>query len=224
MSPGLQFGSDGHSELVIQPGLCSALLALCSRVSPSLLLQSLCCAYLLLGHLKFLLEIKDVHRVWHHSLDELLSPDHNPARSKGMGCCGGVRDPWQPHCTELVAESGPDEVTAVCGLSLPMDCPPSDVRSFRCLLGSEARKYLGVHWPQKPTLNDFCLNPPTMLQISKPCFGYKNHRTTTEVLVRACTDPETHPSRGLWALIADVLLSLPRELRWQQDCHMSRVR
>lgn len=73
------------------------LLALGSYVSPPLLLQRLCCAYLLLSHLKFLLEIKDVDRVWHHSLDELLSTDHNPARSKGMGCCDGVPDLWQPH-------------------------------------------------------------------------------------------------------------------------------
>lgn len=79
------------------------LLALCSHVSLSPLLQGLCCAYLLLSHLKFLLKIKDVDRVWHHSLDELLSTDHNPVRSKGMGCCDGVPDLWQPHCTELVA-------------------------------------------------------------------------------------------------------------------------
>lgn len=59
-----------------------ALLALCSHVSPVL---GLCCAYLLLSHLKLRLEIKDVGRVWHHSLDELLSTDHNPARDKEWG-------------------------------------------------------------------------------------------------------------------------------------------
>lgn len=57
-----------------------------------------------------------------------------------------------------------------------------------------------------------------MLQISKPCSGYENHRTaTTGVSVKSCSNPETCPSRGLWALIADVFLSLPRELQWQQD-------
>lgn len=78
------------SALVLQPEVCPALPdTLCSHDSPSPL-QRLFCAYLLLSHLEFLLEIKDVDRVWHHSLDELLSTDHDPARSKGRGCCKGA--------------------------------------------------------------------------------------------------------------------------------------
>ena len=63
--------------------LCAPVLAL------ALLPQRPCCAYLLLGHLKFLLEVKDVDRVWHNGLDELLPTDHNPARSKGQGAVTG---------------------------------------------------------------------------------------------------------------------------------------
>lgn len=158
----ISLGGMVTSDLVLLAGLCSAwtLLALCTHVSPSPLLQRLCSAYLLLSHLKFLLEIKDVDRVWHHSLDELLSTDHNPARSKGKGCCDGVPVLWQPHCTEVVAREVALMKSQLCGLSFPMDCPPRDVSSFRCLLGSMAQKYLGLHWPWKPTLNDFCLNLP----------------------------------------------------------------
>lgn len=77
--------------------LCAPLLALVP------LLERLCCAYLLLSHLKVLLEIKDVDRVWHDGLDELLPADHDPARSKGTGCCYRVPDQQPPHCTKLVA-------------------------------------------------------------------------------------------------------------------------
>lgn len=64
--------------------LCAPVLALAP------LLQSPGCAYLLLRHLKVLLEIKNVGRMWHDSMDELLPADHDPARSKGMRCCYGV--------------------------------------------------------------------------------------------------------------------------------------
>ena len=67
------------------------------------LLQRPCCAYLLLSHLKVLLEVKDIDRVRHNGVDELLPADHDPARSKGMGCCYGVPDQQQPHRTEPVA-------------------------------------------------------------------------------------------------------------------------
>lgn len=67
------------------------------------LLQGLCCAYLLLCHLKVLLEIKDIDRVGHDVVDELLPADHNPARCKGTRCCYGALDQRQPCCTEVGA-------------------------------------------------------------------------------------------------------------------------
>lgn len=76
---------------------------------------------------------------------------------------------------------GSDEVTATCGLSRPLDCPHRDV-------SREAHKYLGVHWPWKPALNDFCLNPPNnaanfkaLLRLQK---SQDNNWSTSEVLLR----------------------------------------
>lgn len=59
----------------------------------------------------------------------------------------------------------------------------------RCqLLGREAHKYLGVHWPWQPALNDFCLNPhnnaanfKAQLRLQK---SQDNNWSTSEVLLR----------------------------------------
>lgn len=70
-----------------------------------------------------------------------------------MGCCDGVPDLWQPHCTELVARE-----VALMKLQLCVVCPYPWTAHTE--IGSEAHKYLGVHWLCKPMLNGFCLNPP----------------------------------------------------------------
>lgn len=77
-----------------------------------------CCAYLLLSHLEVLLEIKDVGRMWHNRVDEILPTDNNPAKSKVTGCCYVVLDQWQPCCTELVARE-----VVLMGSQLRMVCP-----------------------------------------------------------------------------------------------------
>lgn len=82
--------------------LCSGWVQLCTCASPAARLgtagpalakglvpggappHGMGCAYLLLTHLKSHLEIKDVSRVWHDGLAELLPTDHDPA-GKGTG-------------------------------------------------------------------------------------------------------------------------------------------
>lgn len=85
-------------------------LALCSCVQPlGPLPQRLSWAYLLLTELKVVLEVEDVGRMGHNSINELLPADHDPARSKRRRCCPGVSNHPQPHGTESVAR----EVTLV---------------------------------------------------------------------------------------------------------------
>lgn len=87
-------------------------------------------------------------------------------------------------------------------------CPyPRDVSSFRFLLASEAHKYLGVHWPWKPTLNYFCLNSPNNAASSKALLWIQKSQDSnwsiSEVLLRPRNSSfkRTVGSNSQWILV-----------------------